>query len=58
MQLGEKHPEPVGPLPRLLRFCKQCQKETPHEIRTGGGVIAKICLPCLERDLFYELDRD
>jgi len=58
MPLAQSQPDPVQAVPRILRFCEFCQKETPHEIRTGSGIIARICLPCLERDLMYELDRD
>jgi hypothetical protein len=47
-----------APLPRILRFCKTCQKQTPHEIRTGAGVAAAICIACLQRALNYELSRD
>jgi len=48
----------AAPLPRTLRYCKVCGRETAHEIRTGAGVIAKICVACLERTLRYELERD
>ena len=48
----------VEPLPRTLRFCKTCQKQTSHEIRAGAGVIAAICTMCIARALRYELDRD
>ena len=41
-----------------LRYCKNCQKETPHEIRAGAGMTARICVECTERGLKYELDRD
>jgi hypothetical protein len=46
------------PLPKTLRFCKSCGKQTTHEVRSGAGVIATVCVPCLERALQYELDRD
>lgn len=44
--------------PKTLRFCSVCQKETTHEIRSGAGVIAMLCIPCINRSLAYELDRD
>ena len=53
-----EHQAVAPPLPKTLRFCKACGKETPHEVRSGCGVIAKVCIPCLERALQYELDRD
>jgi hypothetical protein len=46
------------PLPRTLRFCKVCLKETLHEIRSGAGLTAKICVKCMEDERRYELDRD
>jgi hypothetical protein len=54
-------PEPQNtaiPIPKTLRFCKTCGKETAHQVRSGAGVIATVCVPCLERALQYELDRD
>ena len=58
MQLGEGQFEPYQTQPKTIRFCKACQQETPHEVREGGGVVAKLCIPCMERTLYYELDRD
>jgi hypothetical protein len=48
----------ADPLPRTLRFCKVCQKETPHEIRSGVGLTAKICVKCFEDARRHEPDRD
>jgi hypothetical protein len=48
----------AAPLPKTVRFCKVCHQHTPHEIRPGGGLTATICVPCLERALTYELDRE
>lgn len=44
--------------PKTLRFCKVCQRETPHLIYSGGSVIARVCLPCSEESQRYELDRE
>jgi len=44
--------------PKTLRYCKVCRRDTPHQIRAGAGVIARICIVCLERVLGHELDRD
>ena len=44
--------------PKTMRFCRICSKETPHQIRQGAGVVVTLCIPCLERALTYELDRD
>ncbi|HXK05204.1 MAG TPA: hypothetical protein VMS37_22570 [Verrucomicrobiae bacterium] len=53
-----QEPAAAGSLPRTLRYCKICQRDTPHEIRSGAGVIVRICVACLERTLRYELERD
>lgn len=44
--------------PKTMRFCRTCQKETPHQLRQGTGAVVSLCVPCLERALSYELDRD
>lgn len=44
--------------PKTLRYCQTCQRETAHQLREGAGVVVSICVPCLERALKYELDRD
>ena len=41
-----------------LRFCRTCNKETPHTIHKGEGCKAYICVPCEERAELYELNRD
>jgi hypothetical protein len=54
-------PEPASfheLLPTTIRFCRSCERETPHQIRAGDGVVAVICIPCLGRALTYELERD
>jgi hypothetical protein len=54
-------PEPASfhePLPTTIKFCRFCQRETPHQVRGGKGVVAVICIPCLNRALTYELERD
>ena len=44
--------------PKTVRYCKICQSNTTHEVRANSGVVAKICVACLDRALRYELDRD
>jgi hypothetical protein len=44
--------------PKALRYCQACHQETPHQLRQGAGVVATICVLCLQRALNYELDRD
>lgn len=44
--------------PKTLRYCRTCHKETPHQLREGAGVMVTLCVPCLERALSYEQDRD
>lgn len=45
-------------LPRFLRHCHECQQTTPHEVKTSAGLNVAVCVPCTERSLNYELDRD
>lgn len=49
---------PIGGLPRTMKYCGVCHCETPHQIGTGGGLPAVVCLPCWRRDTTWELDRD
>jgi len=28
-------------LPKTIKYCKTCQAETPHQIRSGSGLVAK-----------------
>jgi hypothetical protein len=58
MDLWEDRFESGSVQPKTLRFCPVCQKETAHEVRSGSGVVARICVPCLSRALAYELDRE
>lgn len=54
-------PEPASfhdPLPKTMKYCRTCEKETPHEIRGGEGVSAIICLACLFRALSFEPEQD
>jgi hypothetical protein len=54
-------PEPASlhdARPKTMKFCKVCQRDTAHEIRSGAGMTATICVACLQRALCYELDRE
>jgi len=54
-------PEPASfqdDFPKTIKYCKICQRETPHTIRTASGVTATICVACLRRALDYDLERD
>lgn len=44
--------------PRTMKYCRTCQRETPHQISSGEGIVAVICLPCWFRAADYELERD
>jgi hypothetical protein len=44
--------------PKTIRYCPLCGKQTTHEFKEGGGLVATICIPCVERALSYELDRE
>jgi hypothetical protein len=48
----------AGHLPRVLRRCQHCKRETPHEIHAVSGDNVVVCILCIERALNYELDRD
>ena len=55
--------EPVLPLgntllPRVLLVCSYCKRETPHEIHAFLGMDITVCVPCQQRALVYEMDRD
>jgi hypothetical protein len=41
--------------PRVLRQCSFCEAITPHEIQPAE---IPVCIPCQERALAFELDRD
>jgi len=45
-------------VPRVLRYCRCCDRETPHEIRNADGMSIAVCVGCVERALMYELGRD
>ena len=54
-------PEPASfhdPRMQTMKYCKVCEKETPHEVRYGSGVAAVICVPCLRRALSHEMERE
>jgi hypothetical protein len=44
--------------PRTLPFCAVCGEYTPHEWIGGDGVVAKVCVPCVEHDLTNLLNQD
>ena len=44
--------------PKIMKYCRTCGCETPHEIRRAAGVTVTICVACLARALAHELDRD
>jgi hypothetical protein len=48
---------PLERQPTTLRFCKMCQKETPHEIRRISDSSVRFCVPCLEHAGLNDLDR-
>ena len=47
-----------GVLAKILRYCRYCGKETPHEVRGSSHGPRIMCLICRERALQEELDRD
>jgi hypothetical protein len=55
---GGHNREPMLGAPRTLSLCTVCGEYTPHEWVEGDGVVAKICVRCIERELTNLLGRD
>ena len=54
-------PEPASfqeGFPKITKYCKNCKKDTLHQVRVGSGVIATMCIACLERAFGNEQKRD
>ena len=49
---------PVRSVAKTLHYCKICLRQTTHEIEQNGKVETVNCVPCMERSLSYELDRE
>jgi hypothetical protein len=49
---------PIRSVAKMLHYCKICLRETTHEINEARGVETAACVPCLERSVSYELDRE
>jgi hypothetical protein len=49
---------PTRSVAKTLHYCKTCLRETTHEIHQNGGVETANCVPCMERSVSYELDRE
>jgi hypothetical protein len=45
-------------VPKTLRFCPTCERDTPHKLLAREGAVVKLCIYCLDRAMLYELDRD
>jgi hypothetical protein len=58
MSTGLQYGSVGTPWPKILRYCKICQKETSHEIHSASGVTVTLCVRCLQDALGHELDRD
>ncbi len=64
MQLQEELPMRAAPplesvpAPRTLAYCAACGEYTPHELMEGDGVVAKLCVRCLEHEITDLLERD
>jgi hypothetical protein len=58
MGTTSNHSQASTMCPRILRRCRRCERETPHEIHTADGLSVTLCVCCVERALLYELDRD
>ena len=49
---------PARSVAKTLLYCRTCCKETTHEIDRIAGTEAANCVPCDERSVSYELDRE
>jgi len=49
---------PARSVAKTLHYCKTCLRETTHEIHQHGGLETANCVPCMERSISYELDRE
>jgi hypothetical protein len=49
---------PARSVAKTLHYCKVCTKETTHEIHQTTGAETASCVPCMERSISYELDRE
>ncbi len=65
MQLQEEYilmraalPLESVPAPRTVAYCAACGEYTPHELMEGDGVVAKICVRCMEHEITDLLGRD
>ena len=43
---------------KTIKFCKACDRETPHGIFQCDSNVVRICTACLERTRTYEQDRE
>jgi len=43
---------------RILRYCKYCEQQSPHEARVGPDGSSEVCIRCRELALMEELDPD
>ena len=39
----------VGRQLQITKYCECCRATTPHQLRENDGLIAKICIVCLQR---------
>ena len=39
----------VGQQRQITKYCERCRATTPHQVRENDGLIAKICVVCLQR---------
>lgn len=58
MQEARAARQPGALITKILRFCRFCARETPHEVRAGSFGPRLTCIRCRDRALLEELDRD
>ena len=47
----------VGRQLQITKYCERCRATTPHQVRENDGLIAKICVVCLQRGDLWEKRR-
>jgi hypothetical protein len=49
---------PTRAVAKTLHYCETCLKQTTHEIHQTSDAETANCVPCMERTVSYELDRE
>ncbi len=47
----------AGEYRQIAKYCDRCRAVTPHQLREGEGLVAKICVVCLLRGYLSRIPR-